>query len=396
MTRRVAIVTHQFKGGGGVTTMTRFLHRALKASGRFEPEIISLALSSDDEASVRLRLPASWKQGVRCVRQDFAGIPFLHVGAWFAEFEFQRHRPRRVLTELLERYDIIQFVTGIPPWLCAAAPVRKPRCLWMATVTRADRATRIGAVSAARRWPLVLMTFLAERMERRALGLADEIFALSDYTLRNVRRLTGNNRGRLAYCGVDTNLFYPPEKPGAGGILCVGRLDDPRKNIPLLLRAYGRVTREAPAAPELWLVGPPLNPAASRLIHEQGLESRVRLLGPKSPEELAEIYRQATLFVLASDEEGLGIVLLEAMASGLAVVSTACGGPESIVRHGENGFLVPVGDEPALAKAIQQLLINPGLRQQMGDTARRGVVERFSISAAGKVFTDCYDELPLQ
>ena len=103
-------------------------------------------------------------------------------------------------------------------------------------------------------------------------------------------------------------------------------------------------------------------------------------------EELARLYQGASLFVLSSDEEGLGIVILEAMASGLPVVSTRCGGPETAVVEGETGYLTPVGDARALADAMQHLLSHPELRQRLGRAGRQCVEERFSIEAAGKVY----------
>ncbi len=109
--------------------------------------------------------------------------------------------------------------------------------------------------------------------------------------------------------------------------------------------------------------------------------------------ELAKLYRAASLFVLSSNEEGLGIVLLEAMASGLPVVSTRCGGPETVVTEGQTGFLVPVGDAPALVARIGTLLDSDAMRRAMGAAGRRVVVERFSLDAAASPFLQTYDEL---
>ena len=105
------------------------------------------------------------------------------------------------------------------------------------------------------------------------------------------------------------------------------------------------------------------------------------------------LYRHASLFVLSSDEEGLGIVILEAMASGLAVVSTACGGPETAVVQGETGLLTPVGNVDALAAAIQELVDNPELRRSMGRAGRRRAETTFSMEQTSKVFLEQYERL---
>jgi glycosyltransferase involved in cell wall biosynthesis len=128
------------------------------------------------------------------------------------------------------------------------------------------------------------------------------------------------------------------------------------------------------------------------VIEKHGLSEKVRLLGPKKPAELQNLYQEACFFALSSDEEGLGIVLLEAMASGLPVVSTACGGPESIVEHGRSGFLVPIADADALSKAMGRLVEQPALCHQMGLDARRAAVERFSIAATSRIFLEQYEK----
>jgi D-inositol-3-phosphate glycosyltransferase len=383
-------VTHDYAGSGGVSTMTRFLHRALQESEEFEPEIISLALSSSDRASARVLAPGTWSKNPRVMEGTRDGVPFRHVGARACELEFQRYRPRRALTELLLGYDLVQVVAGTPPWFCATEGLDRPRFLWTATTTRADRQNRLNAGSPARRLWLRAMTRMAERYERRALLTASEVFALSDYTLASARRLARKQIGVLAACGVDTELFCPgPTKEGKY-LLCVGRLDDPRKNISLLMEAYARLCETEKNAPELWLAGPKPSGEVLNRIRGQPLQARVRCLGHQTASELVELYRSATCFVLSSDEEGMGIVLVEAMACGIPVVSTASGGPQSVIEDGRTGFLTPVGDAAAMASALRKLVSDPDLRQRLGRAGRETCVARFSMAAAGRVFLEHY------
>ena len=75
-------------------------------------------------------------------------------------------------------------------------------------------------------------------------------------------------------------------------------------------------------------------------------------------EELVVLYQNASMFILASDEEGFGVVILEAMACGIPVVSTRSGGPDDIITDGDDGYLVPRDDASALARRIEELHLN--------------------------------------
>jgi D-inositol-3-phosphate glycosyltransferase len=389
---RVAIVTHGFGLEGGVKTMILFLHRVLAESGRYEPHMISLATWSRDTASMRFSSPRSWLRGVRMEQGTAEGIPFVHVGAFGAELEFQRYRPRPCLTLLLSQFDLVQFVTGTPSW-AAAMP---GGLLWTATTVWPDRASRVLATSGLRRLFLASMSRAAESYERQALRHSTHVFALSEYTRRSVARWTPADRLEVAPCGVDTDFFHPAESRPSGQpqyILSVGRFSDPRKNLRLLIESYDKFW--SPAAPELWLAGG-VDAQSVEWISKLRSAASIRLLGAREGQELAEIYRNALFFVLSSEEEGLGIVVLEAMASGLPIVTTRCGGPESIVEQGETGLFVPLGGRDELAAAMDAMTTSPGLRTRMARQARVRAVERFSIAAAGSIFLSRYDAITRQ
>ena len=87
-------------------------------------------------------------------------------------------------------------------------------------------------------------------------------------------------------------------------------------------------------------------------------------------EELVRLFESAAAFVLPSDEEGFGMVILEAMACGVPVVAIRCGVPKGIITHGTDGFLVPRDDVEGLAAQLQALLDSPGLNEAIGRQAR--------------------------
>jgi glycosyltransferase involved in cell wall biosynthesis len=174
----------------------------------------------------------------------------------------------------------------------------------------------------------------------------------------------------------------------------VGRFTDPRKNVRLLLEAYARFRALEPEAPRLVLAGlTGLTEEDLRFSEELGLTDHVEIRQGLSQKELAEIYRGASLFLLSSDEEGLGLVLLEAMASGVPVIATRCGGAEVSVADGENGLLTPVGDPEAFCERMRELWRDPDRRRMMGESGRRTVEARFSFPVAGKRFLEAYDQI---
>ena len=391
---RVALVVPGLQYGGGVPTVALFLQKLLGSTGHYEPALISLSIASDDALSVLLLEPSSWTRGVLIVPGTWRGVPVTYVGAHLAELEFQRFRRRQALTALLDTFDLIQIVSGTPAMGMVVAGVQKPSCLFVATTIRRERVSRMADTSGLRGLWLRLMTAINAWSEPRALKGVDHVFALSEYTRSLLSAMIPEAKLSVAGPGVDTASFHPAEpQPGDGCLLSVGRFGDPRKNVRLLLKAYHKLRETLPDAPRLLLVGEHPRPEDWAKAVAWDIAAYVDVHVNATPEELPSLYRQASLFVLPSNEEGLGIVLLEAMASGLPVVSTRCGGPETCVVEGETGYLTPVRDAEALAHRMKMLLEDASLRQRLGKAGRRRVETHFSIQAAGQSFLDVYDRL---
>ncbi|MEZ4833999.1 MAG: glycosyltransferase [Caldilineaceae bacterium] len=162
-------------------------------------------------------------------------------------------------------------------------------------------------------------------------------------------------------------------------VLFVGRLRY-YKGVAVLVRAMAQVT-----GARCLVVGTgPEEDDIRRLIAELGIGDRVQLAGTLSDADLPAIYRAADLFVLPSihRSESLGIVLLEAMASGLPLISTELGtGTSYVNRHGETGLVTPPDDSAALAAAIQRLVDDVDLRRNFGATALSHAQTAFSLDA---------------
>jgi len=171
---------------------------------------------------------------------------------------------------------------------------------------------------------------------------------------------------------VRSELGLPADAPV---LLTPARLE-PEKGHATLLAALSLLASDHPNACLLLAGSGSLDATLAAQAQRLGLSAHVRFLGhrPDIPRLLAAV----TLCVLPSYEEPFGLVLLEAMAVGKAVVACGAGGPVEIVEPGATGLLVPPHNPEALADAISALLFNPDLAHRMGSAGQRRVVDRFS------------------
>ena len=157
-------------------------------------------------------------------------------------------------------------------------------------------------------------------------------------------------------------------------IVSVGRLDE-NKNQKLLIDAFAAIAEDY-SEMVLKIYGDGTHNVSTRdslqqQIEELHLEHRILLMGRHS--DIPEQIYESRIYVLTSNFEGMPNALLEAMALGLACISTdcPCGGPRTVIRDGENGLLIPVGDEEALEKALRKLLDDRDLEEKLGRNAHR-------------------------
>ncbi len=162
--------------------------------------------------------------------------------------------------------------------------------------------------------------------------------------------------------------------------ISVGRLH-PQKNQGLLIEAFAKLLeRTGNSKATLAIYGkekediPGTEEALKSLIRKYHLEERVFLLG--WVKDIETRYAQADAFVFGSDYEGLPNALMEAMGSGLPCISTDCPtGPSVLIKSGENGILVPVGDVDAMSQAMELFIKEPQKAEQMGRQARQTMQE---------------------
>ncbi|MGB1251319.1 MAG: glycosyltransferase family 4 protein [Candidatus Promineifilaceae bacterium] len=391
--QKIAIVS-QAIDIGGVGALVHFIYDALVVSEQYEPTIISLATSSRDDVSVRLARPDQWHKGVRSKMVPWRDAQVQHIGAHLTELEFMRYRPRKRLTDVLQSFDLVQIVCGSPAVGKAFVELKQPVCLTLATLLEVERQALLADAPLLRKTWSRLMTRTCQSFEQVALRRADHVFAISQYTYELANRTIDAHKLSLTPSGIDTTFFSPAATYAADGpFIAVGRWADPRKNVRMLFKAYHQM-REQITVPRLMLVGQ-TRPTEADWAYavSLGIADDIDICQNVSRTELAQCYRDASLFLMSSDEEGLGIVVLEAMASGLPVISTRSGGPNLIVQDGINGYLVDVGDAEGLARQTVALMRDPNKRYVMSETAHAFVMQYYASEVIATNYLNVYDKL---
>jgi glycosyltransferase involved in cell wall biosynthesis len=218
-------------------------------------------------------------------------------------------------------------------------------------------------------------------MIRLSARRADALVVPSESTARDLEGVCpqATAKTRLIPLGV-SDMFRPADKVERAQAVCaryglpdeyllyVGNLE-PRKNLPVLLRAYARLARERPA-PVLVLAGPRgwKDAPLFATIRDLDLEGRLVFPGYIPQDDLPAVYSRATAFIYPSLYEGFGLPVLEAMACGTPVITSNVSSMPEVT--GDAGVLVPPHDVEALAGAIERLLGDAELRQ---DLSRRGM-----------------------
>jgi len=196
----------------------------------------------------------------------------------------------------------------------------------------------------------------------------------------------------VVYNGVDTSRFHPAEATGEERtILSVGNLI-PTKGQDVLLRAFANVHGKFPGIRCDIIGDGPEKSKLERLARDLGIFSKVRFLGRRTRDQVADAMRRCSIFALPSSYEGLGCVYLEAMSAQKPVIACRGQGIDEIIRHGHNGWLVNPNDAEDLATALTMVLRDASLRNQLGEHARRTVLGSFTLNHQAERMAALYRE----
>ena len=240
-----------------------------------------------------------------------------------------------------------------------------------------------------------------------ALANADYVFFNSSFTRERCLRNVRVGASEIMPPAMDVKRFPSkwalhgdgkrPRGKGLRKVFALGVLI-PRKGFVHLVEAMPEVLEHFDC--ELIIGGE--GPERSRILkraQQLGVANRVRLLGQVSTADVPEMMREADVFVLPSVpessgyDETLGVVLLEALASGTPCVASRSGGIPDVVEDKVDGFLVPPGDSSGLARSILRLLRDDALTETMGRTGRRKVEQRFSLERNAENTVAVYNEI---
>lgn len=354
---------------------------------RIEPHIV-VPWPGADEANILVELRAAGIEPI--VRHLEYWIPARR--AWGARhlFHWVRTLKDRIwpLAALIERTGTDVVYTSTLPCIdgaLAALITRRPHVWHVQEVIKGHPGFRSYLP-----WPL---------LRSLAWRLASRVLVPSLYLRDAIKNTANDTKVHIVHNGIDTGGFQHNARDKKAILSSLGLPSDCRmvvqvgtleevKSQEVLVRAVARLN--ADFADTMFVFVGTENPEyADRLkslIHELGFHGRFRFLGPRS--DVASILAASECLVLTSRFETFGRVLVEAMATGLPVVATRCGGPEEIVQDGITGYLIDIGDDLALAHCIDTLLANPDAAKQMGAAGRLRAAKDFSISEYARNIQD--------
>lgn len=229
-------------------------------------------------------------------------------------------------------------------------------------------------------------------MLARKVAEASFVVAISDYNRRLIVKECGGrwaDKVQVIHCGVRTDRFRPTNHRAPTNrltVACVGTLHEVKGQVHLLEAC--RLLTEAGVPVTCHLVGDgPDRPKLERQAAAAGLEGSVRFEGSKTQDEIARLLAGVDVLVTPSvptrsgKREGIPVVLMEAMSSGIPVIASDLSGIPELVSDGQTGLLVPAGDAPRIAAAMRRIHEDPELRRCLAQAGRAKVVREFDVRA---------------
>lgn len=229
---------------------------------------------------------------------------------------------------------------------------------------------------------------------RQKFEAAVFIRCISYYARSQIARILGDvaKNMHVIHCGIDISQFVRLAEPPRLRILNVGRIV-PDKGQADFVRSVALLQRKYPNIEAEIIGSGPQQRQLCRLAEDLGVSGRIKFSGSRTPEQVRDALKQASVFVLTSYAEGLPVVIMEAMASGVTVVASAIHGIPEIVVNGFNGLLAQPANPESFAEAIGSLFeATPGKTATLRTNALRTVHQEFSIALVSEALARTFKE----
>jgi glycosyltransferase involved in cell wall biosynthesis len=238
-------------------------------------------------------------------------------------------------------------------------------------------------------------------MLREKVAEAAFVVPISNYNKEIIVKQCGEQfRDKIVviHCGVDTQVFQPVVNRPSNGpftILCTGTLHEVKGQTYLIEACQRLHARAIDFVCNFVGEGEDREMLAEQIV-KAGLSERVHLLGRRTREEIAALLQAADVVVAPSvptkggKREGIPVVLMEAMGSGVPVVASGISGIPELVEHERSGLMTPPRDSAALAAALERMYRDPALRQRLGEAGRDKVIREFDLLTNAAALAECF------
>ncbi len=369
---------------GGVATKAKIIADTLRNKGQDVTIGVYAARGAYPDLNVNLEQVCSGRSPKTQPLSNFGDHKGVVVGCRYPEFEGNYTEPSSLWRELIEAHDRHIAVGGTVLVANPLVRAKVKHLVWCAGDLEGDRRARQKAMGVARRaFDACLVRPQLKAQEQSVLACPqNRILGVSPFSVASLQAVHPARTSEISVLPIPTDMmFFSPDSAPVSKlenpiIGFVGRLDDPRKNAELLFATFAALRAKGVKA-TLQVTGE-ANAALERSARKHGIWENLVFKGYLSREDLRDFYRSMALLLMTSDQEGLAIVGIEAMACGVPVIATQCGGPEAYVVSGENGFLCGF-DAQEISLRVSELLLNEVMYNQFSTAARSGIQATYAL-----------------
>ncbi|MEA2006615.1 MAG: glycosyltransferase [Patescibacteria group bacterium] len=349
---KVLLLNYEFPPiGGGAATATLNLLREFSKRNDVEVDLITSSVDKERQEQ--------FSENIKIYFLDIEKNGRLHnqSNADLLKYSWKAWRLARKLRKE-KKYDLIHSFFGIPCGFVAML-------LGMSYVVSL-RGSDVPFYSEKYK---LLDTLLFQRLSRRIWKKADVVIANSEGLKKLALKSSPKQEIGVIYNGVDTEIFAPSQKkPEEFTIISTSRLEK-RKGLEFLVEGFGKFNKQYKDSRLILIGGGDQENKLRKISHDLGAESVVDFVGVLDLGELSKWYKKVDVFSLPSFNEGMSNSLLEAIASGLAIVATDTGGTKELIND-SNGIIVEKGSSEDVFRAFEKLYTDRQLLESMKEKSR--------------------------